>query len=301
MVRDMLPVLSTVGLSAVTLYILLKWMLRRKVSVRNKVVLVTGASSGLGEACAHAFYKAGSKLILAARRKEELLRVKQDLMSLSVNTNTTEPQILVLDLSDLESLQKLVKEAIGFHGAVDILINNGGISYRGEAVTTSLDVDLKVMMVNYFGQMALTKALLSHMIQRKSGHIVGVSSIQGKIAIPQRTAYAASKHAFQAFFDSLRAELNHTGVKVSVISPAYIKTCLSVNAVTGSGEQYGVTDKTTSAGMSPEYAAGKVLNMVEHMEDEVILAPLHYKIIVCVRTLFPSIYFWIMSKRAKKQ
>lgn len=147
--------------------------------------------------------------------------------------------VIQLDLSDINSLPNKIKEILEIHGQIDILINNGGVSVRSDCISTSIDVDIKVMLVNYFGTVALSKACLPSMIKRKQGRIVCISSVQGKFSIPHRSAYGASKHALQAFCDSLRAEMAEHNVKVTIVSPGYINTALSLNALTGTGNQYG--------------------------------------------------------------
>lgn len=265
--------------------------------LEDKVVLITGASSGLGESLAHKFYLAGSKVILAARRKEELERVKKDLLNLKVE-KSHEPAILILDLSELKDIPKIAKEALDIFGRIDILINNGGISYRGEIISTSVDVDLKILVVNYLGHVTLTKALLPSLIRQGNGHIIAVSSIQGKIAIPFRSAYSASKHAVQAFFDVLRAELAETNIHVCIVSPGYIKTNLSLNALTDTGSTYGVMDKTTNTGMDPEIVAEAIVNAVLSRKNELILSSLLPQLALLIRIIWPSLYFYLMQKRA---
>lgn len=153
--------------------------------------------------------------------------------------NTFPPVIVSLDLTDITSLPGKVAEILNIFGHIDILINNGGISVRSDIMSTAMDVDIKVMLVNYFGTVAMTKAVLPSMIERKEGKIVCVSSVQGKFAIPYRSSYTASKHALQAFCDSLRAEMDEHNVSVTVVSPGYINTSLSMNALTGNGKAYG--------------------------------------------------------------
>lgn len=139
----------------------------------------------------------------------------------------------------MNAIPSFANKAVAVHNGIDILINNGGISVRAEAISTGLDVDLKVMTVNYFGTVALTKAVIPSMVKRQTGHVCFISSVQGKIALPYRSAYSSSKHALQAFSDSLRAEVASKGLKVTCISPGYIKTQLSINALTATGEQHG--------------------------------------------------------------
>ncbi|XP_015594472.1 dehydrogenase/reductase SDR family protein 7-like [Cephus cinctus] len=272
---------------------------RRRANLSGKVVMITGASSGLGEALAHSFYSCGCRVILVSRRKDMLEKVKDNLMNTHHTVPTHPPVVLPLDLIDINSLHLEVEKVLRIHGRIDILINNAGISYRGEVINTNVDVDIKVMLVNYFAQIALTKAVLPAMIKHRSGHIVCISSVQGKIAIPFRSAYAASKHALQAWCDSARAELADRNIKVTVINPGYIKTALSLNALTGTGHTYGVMDETTEKGYSPKYVSDKILNAVLKEEREITIATFTPKAAIYLRTVLPSIYFWIMQKRGK--
>lgn len=272
---------------------------RKKATLQGKVVLITGASSGLGEALAHVFYNCGCKIILVSRRKEELERVKNALISTHHTTPTHPPIVLPLDLSDVNNLSVEIAKAIEIHGRIDILINNAGISYRGEAVNTKLAVDMKVMLINYFAQIALTKSVLPVMLRQQSGHVVCISSVQGKIAIPYRTAYAASKHALEAWCDSARAELADKKILMTIISPGYIRTSLSLNAIKDDGNTYGIMDKTIQEGYSAKYVAERVLKAVLREEKDVIIAPFMPKVAVLLRTICPSLYFWIMQRRAR--
>lgn len=273
---------------------------RRRARLAGKVVMITGASSGLGEALAHVFYSSGCRLILSSRRKPELERVKAALMSKHPTVPTHPPVVLPLDVTDLNAVPSEVQKVLKIHGKIDVLVNNAGISYRGEVVHTNVDVDIKVMLCNYFGQIALTKAVLPSMLERRSGHVICISSVQGRIAIPYRSAYAASKHALQAWCDTSRAELAEHNIKITVVSPGYIKTALSLNAVTGSGETYGVMDENTEQGFTPEYVAEEVMKALLQEASEVTVAPFTPKAAILLRSLFPSVYFWLMRKRAKK-
>lgn len=208
--------------------------------------------------------------------------------------------MIPLDLADLNSIPQKVQQILDIYQSIDILVNNGGISVRAEVMKTAIDVDLKVMLVNYLGTVAVTKAVLPAMVERKSGHIVCVSSVQGKFAIPQRSAYTASKHAMQAFCDSLRAEVDEHNVQVTVISPGYINTALSMNALTGSGQRYGRMDVTTERGANPDTVAKQIMKEVLKSSRDVTIAPLAPRIAYYLRHLCPSLYFWIMARRARK-
>ncbi|XP_055597333.1 dehydrogenase/reductase SDR family protein 7-like [Uranotaenia lowii] len=298
-------ILSTICLPITIPYLLFKTIgiikqRRYRECLPGKVVLITGASSGLGESLAHTFFLAGCKVVLAARRKEELDRVRKDLLALHTTVVTHSPVVIPLDLSDIQSINDKVKEILEIHGQIDILINNAGISVRSDCLSTTLDVDIKVMLINYFGTVALTKACLPSMIQRKDGRIVCISSIQGKLSIPFRSAYSASKHALQAFCDSLRAELAEHDVKVTVISPGYIKTALSLNALTGSGVQYGKMDETTATGASPDVVAKRILKAILRDEEDVTITGMAPKLAYWIRHISPPLYFWIMARRARK-
>lgn len=205
-----------------------------------------------------------------------------------------------LDLADLNSIPEKIQQILDIYQSIDILVNNGGISVRAEVLKTAIDVDLKVMLVNYLGTVAITKAVLPSMVERKSGHIVCVSSVQGKFAIPQRSAYTASKHALQAFCDSLRAEMDVHNIHVTVISPGYINTALSMNALTGSGQSYGRMDAATETGANPDTMARQIVQAVQRGSPDVVIAPLAPRIAQYIRCLWPSLYFWIMARRAKK-
>lgn len=293
--------LTAIGGTAGLLYIIY-WFLtnRKKTDLKGKVVLITGANSGLGKACASVFCQHGSKVILAGRNVEQLEQVKSELIS-------RHPQaegglgVLQMDLLDLQSLQKKGTEAVDIFGSVDILINNAGISYRGSIEDTDMSVHMKVMTVNYFGQIALTKALLPFMQKRECGHIVAISSLQGRISQAYRSAYAASKHAVQAYFDCLRAEMSSSNIHVCVVSPGYIQTNLSRNAVCADGSNYGALDKTTAEGFSPEKVAQLVLKAVETHQPEIFPAKFIYRLVIILRALFPRLVFWILAKRAQKQ
>ncbi|XP_030855679.1 dehydrogenase/reductase SDR family protein 7-like [Strongylocentrotus purpuratus] len=275
---------------------------RRRAGLKDKVVLITGASSGVGEACAIAFYRLGCKVILCARRAPELERVKKELMALKLAPGIPAhtPHVIPLDLERLDELPDKAKEALELHGYVDILINNGGMSGRGSVVDTVLSVHQKIMNVNHFGSLVLTSAILPNMISRRSGHILAVSSIQGRIAIPFRSAYSASKHAMQAFFDSLRAEVAEHNIQVTVLSPSYIKTNISLSALDGDGSVHAKMDSTTAGGMSTVYVADKVVDAVAKQQRDVVLGPFTHGAAIYIRALVPNLYFWIMAGRARK-
>ena len=155
----------------------------------------------------------------------------------NVGVEVHEPQIVTIDLENTETIKSKAEEAISKFGHIDILINNAGLSVRAECLETDISVYQRLMSVNYLGVVELTRATCPHMITRGCGHVVVVSSVQGLLPIPYRGAYTASKHAVQAWCDSLRSELCDTGVQVTVVSPGYVNTNLSRNALTSSGKE----------------------------------------------------------------
>jgi short-subunit dehydrogenase len=260
-------------------------------SISSKVVWVTGASSGIGEALTYELSKHNARLIISARRKEELERVKGN-CSLATQPNI---QILPLDLAHANSLRSIVGDAIGFFGHIDILVNNGGLGQRSLIQETSLEVDRQLMEVNFFGTIALTKYLLPHFVQRKQGHVVTVTSLTGKFGTPYRSAYAASKHALHGFFDALRAEHWKDNVHVTIICPGFIKTNLSVAALTGTGVPQNKLDKTSYTKKTPEWCAKRIVRAIEIRREEVYLGGREV-LGVYIKRFFPTIFSKLIRK-----
>lgn len=233
-------------------------------SVKGKVIWLTGASSGIGEALAHELSKRGCKLILSSRREDALKEVKKQ-----CDGDQDQIMILPLDLAESENLGSATQEAIKLFGHIDILINNGGISQRSLGKQTSEAVDRKIMEVNYFGTVSLTKHLLPHFLERKQGHFVTVSSLVGKFGTPYRSAYSASKHALHGFYDSLRAELFRDNIDITLVCPGFIHTNVSINALTGSGEKLDQMDDAQANGMPANTFARKMIKAIDQKKREV--------------------------------
>ena len=258
--------------------------------VNGKVIWITGASSGIGEALTYACAKKGAKLIISARRKAELERVKAGCPS----DTHRHIEILPIDLAASSTLKLTAEAAIQLFGRIDILVNNGGISQRSLALDTDLSVDRKLMEINYFGTLTLTKAVLPHMLQNGSGQIAIVSSLVGKFGTPYRSGYAASKHALHGFFDSLRAELPKS-ITITMICPGFIKTNVSINALTEDGSELGRMDDAQAQGMPADLFAAKMLSAIEAGKDEVYIGGKE-TFAVYVKRLFPAIFSRIVRK-----
>jgi len=231
--------------------------------INGKVWWITGASSGIGEAISLTLNQQGARLIISARREEELERVKQACQS------PEQVYVLPLDLIEINTFEAKVKEAIKAFGHIDCLVNNGGISQRSLALDTPLSVDRRLMEINFFGTITLSKQLLPHFVANRSGHFVVVSSLVGKFGSPLRSSYAASKHALHGFFDSLRAEHYQDNIKVTIVCPGFIKTQISVNALNAEGEKQNRMDDAQANGMSAEQCAQQIVSAVEKEKEEV--------------------------------
>ncbi|XP_004398489.1 PREDICTED: dehydrogenase/reductase SDR family member 7C isoform X2 [Odobenus rosmarus divergens] len=164
--------------------------------VQNKVVVITDAISGLGKECARVFHTGGARLVLCGKNWERLEILYDALTSVADPSKTFTPKLVLLDLSDISCVQDVAKEVLDCYGCVDILINNASMKIKGPAHKISLELDKKIMDANYFGPITLTKALLPDMISRRTGQIVLVNNIQGKLGIPFRTAFFFRKLAY---------------------------------------------------------------------------------------------------------
>lgn len=261
-------------------------------SLTSKVIWITGASSGIGEALTYALAKEGAYLILSARRKQELERVKGNCKG----TNHANIHILPVDLSKAETLQLNTQAAIQIFGRIDILINNGGISQRSLARETKLEVDRAIMEVDYFGTLALSKYLLPHFLKRKSGHYVVTSSVMGIIGTPYRSGYAAAKHALHGFFDSLRAEVWRENIYVTLICPGWVRTNVTLNAMTGDGSKLNEMDKTTDHGLSPDVCARGIVKAIQKKKEEVYIGGAKEVFGVYTKRFFPKLFSRIVRK-----
>lgn len=255
----------------------------------KKTIWITGASSGIGEAVTHQFLKEGHEVIISGRNtaKLEALKINSPFQASIA--------IIPLDLTQSQTFQNKVSEAISAFGKVDILINNGGISQRSLIQETSLEVDRKIMEVNYFGTIALTKALLPHFLERKSGQYAVVSSLVGKFASPFRSSYAASKHALHGFFDTLRAEHSKDNIYVTMICPGFIRTNVSINALTGDSSALGSMDEAQDKGMKPEVCAQQIYTAIVKQREEVLIGGKE-KYAVYLKRFFPSVFSKLIAK-----
>lgn len=250
----------------------------------NKTVWITGASSGIGEALANAYYKEGANVILSSRRQEALDEVKTQL-----GADGSRIKVLTLDLSLPQTFAAKTAEAYAFFGSIDVLVNNGGISQRSIFEETELDTVRKIMEVNYFGSVGLTKEVLPFMISKKSGHIVVTSSVAGKIGTKYRTAYAGSKHAVQGFFDSLRQEMYQHKISVTLICPGPIKTDITKNALTGDGTSFGKMGAMHDSAMDADEMVEKIWSKLTSKKEEIVVSGFKERFALFMKRLSPRL------------
>ena len=258
----------------------------------DRVIWITGASSGIGEALAVELAKRGARLILSSRRREALESVRERL------TNPKSHWIVPLDLGVPESLQAVVDATLPEVGRVDILINNGGVSQRSLARETELSVDRRLIEVNYLGTVAMTKAVLPAMLKRQSGWIVAVSSVAGKVGSQMRSGYSGSKHAVVGFMDCLRAELWSSGIRVLVACPGWVKTNISLNALNAKGERDNIMDESIAGGISAEVCALAIIRALEKGRDEVIIGKGLSRLAPTVKRFLPGLLNQINRRNA---
>lgn len=231
--------------------------------LENKVVWITGASSGIGKSLALELQGAGCKLILSARRTELLNEVKQQCRA------TDHIAVLPLDLANHDQMPQIVEKAISQFGHIDVLVNNAGISQRSLIAETDFSVYKTLIDINYLGTVALTKALLPHFISRKTGHYATITSLMGKFGSPYRSGYCGAKHALHGFFDVLRMEHQKDNINVTLICPGFVKTPVSIHALTGDGSSQNKDDEATANGLDSKLVAKKIVRAISRKKFEV--------------------------------
>jgi dehydrogenase/reductase SDR family member 7B len=257
----------------------------------NKVVWVTGASSGIGAELCRQLAAKGAIVILSSRKLDILESVRATL------TDSDKHLSVPIDLENATNFPELAQKVFQEKGAIDFLFNNGGLSQRSTALETSLEVDRRIMEINYFGNIAMAKAVLPYMIQQKKGHIVVISSLSGKFGFFLRSAYSASKHALHGFYESLYLEEEKNGLSVTIACPGKINTDISLNALTGSGQQHGVMDHNQKTGMPVEECVSILLKAVEAKKIEILIG--NKEILAAkIKRFVPSLFWKIIKKQS---
>lgn len=229
-----------------------------------KTAWITGASSGIGAALAKAWLADGGTCILSGRNVAALEEVAADAADRCL--------ILPFDATDYAAIPALVEQAIAYQGAIDVVVNNAGISQRSLAIDTDLSVYQQIVDIDLLAPIALTQALLPHFAAQQSGQFVMISSVAGKAGVPLRTAYCAAKHGLIGYADALRAEMAGHGVKVLVVAPGSVRTNVSRNALNGDGSARGVSDKAIENGIDPDTVAQTIWQAVADGTREITIA-----------------------------
>jgi len=266
-----------------------------KVNLKSKNILITGASSGLGKSLAENLCKHHNvNLFLCARSVGKLEELKKDLKAINPN-NVVE--VYYLDLCKTETIGDFVGSLVQNH-KIDTIINNAGVRFRGDILSTSYEVYKKVFETNFFGQVALTNGFVKYFVKSGiKGHIVNIGSVQAKLSTPYRAPYSASKHACQAFYDAVRAETTKHGIKVTTVHPGYIKTDSSKNAILSDGSVSGKSE--VEKGMTSDEVACRIIDAIAENKNEILVAPVQNYIAVYIRAFLPNMYFFLIKKRAK--
>jgi len=257
---------------------------------RGKVAWITGSSSGIGEALVYEFIRKGAKVIASSNDLPGLERVKA-----GCGEKTDLITLAPFDLSDTTRINEIVEQHINRLGRIDYLLNVGGISQRARIDETPLWLDRKIFEINYFGTIALTKAVLPYMISRKSGHILATSSISGRFGFPLRSAYSASKQALHGFFETLYLENKKHNIRSSVIIPGRVKTQISYHALDSEGKEHSKLDKGQANGISPEKAAKIIIRGIIKNKREILVGRGEL-LMLYIRKFCPSLFFRIADK-----
>ena len=255
----------------------------------QKIVWITGASDGIGREMAIQLARRGAKTVLTARSVDKLEAVAATL-------DGTGHWVYPMDLLKVDDIPAAAAEVLDKMGGLNMLVNNAGISQRSLVKNTELAVDRKIMELDYFAPVALTKACLPHFLQQQSGHIITISSVAGKFGTPKRSAYCGAKHAIIGWMDSLRAEVHADNIEVMVVTPGSVRTNISVNALEGDGRKHNVTDPLIENGIPVETCVEKIINGIERGTKELLIADGKTRFAVYARRFYPNLLFKAMTK-----
>lgn len=266
-----------------------------KISFKDKIVWIIGASSGIGESLAYEFCNEGAKVILSSRNQTELEKVKQN-----CNSDEESAFVLSLDITQENDILDKTELVLRSFKRIDYLIISSGIVARDLVQNIDLTIDRKIMETNYFGAITLTKSILPSMINSNSGHIVVISSLSGKYGVPKLSAYAASKHALHGFFDSLRSEISKQNIKITIIIPGFINTSIISKGMDGKGNLYNKNLSVNEKGMTPEKCASKIIQAIMNEKQEVLIGGIEVWSVYLYR-FFPKLFnFFIRNHPIKK-
>jgi short-subunit dehydrogenase len=257
---------------------------------KGKIFWITGASSGIGEALVYECLRRGATVLASSNEVERLESVK-------INAGRYGDKVVTIpfDLNETSDIQKVVDSAIEKVTRIDYLLNIGGVSQRALVNETPLWLDRKIMEINYFGTIALSKAVLPYMIRQGSGHILVTSSISGRFGFPLRSAYSASKQALHGFIETLYLENKRYNIRGSAIIPGRVRTNISVNALNQEGNPHGRMDEGQAGGITAERAARIILKGIRKNKREILVGG-NELIMLYLRRYIPRLFFRIATK-----
>lgn len=255
----------------------------------GKTIWITGASSGIGEALCKQLNHKGVNLILSSRNREKL-------ESLASSLTQCQCTVITIDLEHSSSIHSAMEQVNTLGLKIDLLINNGGISQRSNALETNEDTERRIMEINYFGNILLGKLVATEMLKTGGGHIAVMSSISGKFGFFLRSTYAASKHALHGYYESLRLENEKNGLKISMICPGKINTPISQNALSGDGNKHAQIDNNQRTGMPVDKCANEILKGISKEKMEIYVGGKELKA-VRIKRLFPNLFHKLIRKQ----
>ena len=251
---------------------------------KNKIVWITGASSGIGEATAYRFAQEGATLLLTALEDDLLEQVANRCKELGA----PDAKPLSFDISQLDQLDALAEKAWNCFGRIDVFYNNAGISQRGTVVETEMHVFRKVMDIDFYAPVLLTKNILPRMIGQGGGQLVVTTSIAGCFGFPMRCAYSSAKHALYGFFETIQAENYKDNIRVTIVCPGRVQTNISVHALEKDGRQHGKMDAGQAGGVTPKQAADKIVRAVYRKRREVLVGKKEL-LMAYIKRFFPGL------------
>jgi dehydrogenase/reductase SDR family protein 7B len=260
----------------------------------TKTILITGASSGIGKALALQLANSKNTLLLVARNMDALQNVKTD-----CENNGATVHLFQADLSLMASVEALAHQVLQSVSHLDILINNAGISQRSQAEETSETVDRQIMELNFFSPVKLTKLLWSLLIKSPHANIVNISSVTGTFGFPQRSAYAASKHAVEGFFESWMLENKQPNVFFTTVAPGRILTNISYNALKNDGSKHQTLDEGQAKGIKAEVCAAQIVKAINHNQRKVYIVK-QERILLLLHRFFPGLFVYLVKKLGLK-
>lgn len=253
-------------------------------NLQNKVVWITGASSGIGEATAYRFAQEGAIMILTALEDDLLENVARKCKELGA----PDAKALPFDLSNIDQLPSLAQDAWNAFGRIDIFYNNAGISQRGTTIETDMKVIRKVMDIDYFAPVILTKHILPKMVERGGGQLAVTTSIAGRFGFPMRCAYSSAKHALYGFFETIQAEYYDSNIRVTIVCPGRVKTNISINSLEKDGSKHGKMDAGQAKGVTPQQAANTIVKAIAKQKREVLVGSTEL-LMAQIKRFFPGL------------